>query len=371
MSSSSSSSYHMALLMAVLVFLPAARSTVLIPSDKAQLAAWFAKEVGMFSTRKVALHTMVASAEKRAKIITVRADGTGQFKTLTEAINSIPTNNQNRVIVCIGPGNYTEKVKIDRLKPFVTLHGDPINMPTLIYDGTALKYGTTDSGTLIVESDYFSAVNIKVVNTAPRPDGKMKDAQAVAMDISGDYASFYNCRFHGFQDTLLDDKGRHFFKDCYIEGTVDFIFGAGQSLYLNSEIHVIPGDKMAIITAHSRSKPDEGSGYVFAHCSITGSGGTAYLGRSWFDYSRVIFAFCDMSDVVIPEGWSNNRQPETNGTVYFGEFNNRGPGAALNSRVTFCKKMTESDCNQFLSLSYIEAATWLLPPATVQLPAAR
>lgn len=64
------------------------------------------------------------------------------------------------------------------------------------------------------------------------PDGIRPGAQAVAMRISGDKAAFHNCRFIGFQDTLLDDRGRHFFKDCHIQGTVDFIFGNGKSLYL-------------------------------------------------------------------------------------------------------------------------------------------
>lgn len=68
-------------------------------------------------------------------------------------------------------------------------------------------------------------------NTAPRPRVGKENAQAVAMRISGDKAAFFNCKFHGFQDTLCDDKGRHFFKDCFIRGTVDFIFGYGRSLY--------------------------------------------------------------------------------------------------------------------------------------------
>lgn len=69
-------------------------------------------------------------------------------------------------------------------------------------------------------------------NAAPRPDGKRKGAQASAMRISGDKAAFYNCKFVGFQDTLCDDKGKHFFKDCFIQGTVDFIFGEARSIYL-------------------------------------------------------------------------------------------------------------------------------------------
>lgn len=55
--------------------------------------------------------------------------------------------------------------------------------------------------------------------------------QAAAFRISGDKAFFSNCGFYGAQDTLCDDAGRHYFKDCYIEGSIDFIFGNGRSMY--------------------------------------------------------------------------------------------------------------------------------------------
>ncbi|KAI3458388.1 hypothetical protein Pfo_015051 [Paulownia fortunei] len=333
-----------AVLVTILLFLPIVRShdTELIPADNSQLNSWFNRNV-----------------------IKVRADGSGDFKTITDAIKSIPQGNKNRVIVSIGPGNYTEKIRVDRNKPFITLYGDPNNMPTLVYDGTAARYGTVDSATLIVESDYFSAVNLKVVNSAPRPDGKRKGAQAAALRIGGDSASFYNCKFYGFQDTVCDDKGRHFFKDCYIEGTVDFIFGSGKSLYLNSEIHVIPGDPVAMITAQARTKPSEPNGYSFVHCNVTGTGGVAYLGRSWFPYARVVYAYSELSGVVNPQGWSNNNQPQTNRRVYFGEYNNKGPGSNLDKRVAFAKKLSDADVKPFISLAFVEGSKWLLPPAKV------
>nr|GMC85815.1 pectinesterase 1-like [Ipomoea batatas] len=105
-------------------------------------------------------------------------------------------------------------------------------MPSITFHSTAAKDGTVASATVIVEADYFTAVNLNILNSAPRPDGKRKGAQAVALTQSGDKAAYYNCKLYGFQDTFCDDKGRHFFKDCYIEGTVDFIFGNGKTLYL-------------------------------------------------------------------------------------------------------------------------------------------
>jgi pectin methylesterase-like acyl-CoA thioesterase len=69
-------------------------------------------------------------------------------------------------------------------------------------------------------------------NSSPRPDPRQKGGQALALRIAGDKAALYNCKIKGFQDTVCDDKGNHFFKDCYVEGSVDFIFGSGKSLYL-------------------------------------------------------------------------------------------------------------------------------------------
>ncbi|KAL0291815.1 UNVERIFIED_CONTAM: Pectinesterase 2 [Sesamum radiatum] len=328
-----------------------------IPADKAQLNSWFDRNVGPLASREGSLDPAVVEAEKNVTVVQVRADGSGDFKTITDAVKSVPHDNKHRVVISIGPGNYTEKVKIDRYTHFITLYGDPKNMPVMVFDGTAAQFGTLDSGTLSVESDYFSAVNLIFVNSAPRPDGKRVGAQ-VAFKIAGEYASFYNCRFHGFQDTLCDDRGKHLYKDCYVEGTVDFIFGSGQSLYLNSEIHVIPGDAMSFITAHSRSKHDEPNGYVFVHCTVTGTGGTGYLGRTWFPFGRVIYAYSQLSEAVNPEGWSNNGQAHTD------RIPQPGPGADLSKRAPFAKLLSDAEVKPFISLAYIEGSKWLLPPTT-------
>lgn len=117
---------------------------------------------------------------------------------------------------------------------------------------------------------------------------------------------------HGYQDTLCDDAGYHLFKDCYIEGTVDFIFGNSKSLYLNTELHVlegtIPGD---VITAHANDDPDADLGFSFVHCSVTGNTTSkTYLGRTWRSHPRVIFSYTEMSDVVNPQGWSSLGRPQ-------------------------------------------------------------
>uniref|UniRef100_A0A5B6ZWN6 pectinesterase n=1 Tax=Davidia involucrata TaxID=16924 RepID=A0A5B6ZWN6_DAVIN len=335
-----------------------------IPANKAQVNSWYQANVKPYGERKGTLDPALVTAEASPKVIRVRKDGSGDFKTVTDAINSIPAGNTKRVIVSIGPGNYTEKIKIEATKPFVTLYGAPNAMPVLVYGGTAAKYGTVYSGTVIAESDYFSAVNIIFVNSAPRPTGQLNGAQATAFAIAGDKAAIYNCKMIGFQDTHLDKKGRHFFKDCYIQGTCDFIFGNGKSIYLNTELHVhyLPGDGMAMITAHARESSSGDTAFVFVHCSVTGTGNHTVLGRAWRPYSKVVYAYTEMSDAIKPEGWSHNFHPEFDKTLDYSEYKNSGPGSNPALRVPFSKQLSDADARPYLSLGFIEGSKWLLPP---------
>ncbi|CAN4095091.1 unnamed protein product [Withania somnifera] len=355
------------IVLTILLFIPRVFSddSVPIPAEKSQINSWFETNVKALDARKDTLDPALVAAEANKTIIKVRADGSGEFKTLTEAINSIPLENNRRVIIWIGGGNYTEKVKIERSKPFITLYGDPKNVPNIIFHGTAKEYNIVESATVIVESEYFSAVNINFVNSAPRPDGKRELAQAAALRIGGDKTSLYNCKLFGFQDTFCDDSGKHFLKDCYIEGTVDFIFGNGKSLYLNTEVHVIPGDPMAMITAHARGAENVDSGFSFVHCMVTGTGKTAYLGRAWKPFSKVVFSYTDMTDVVHPQGWSDNGKLDYDKSVYYGEYKCTGAGATEDSRVGYVKKLSDEEAKPFISLAHIEGSKWLLPPVSL------
>ncbi|PPD82920.1 hypothetical protein GOBAR_DD20154 [Gossypium barbadense] len=185
-------------------------------------------------------------------------------------------------------------------------------MPNLTFDSTAKQYGTIDSATLITECSYFVGANLNLLNTAPRPDGKMVGAQVVALRVSGDRSTFYNCKIFGFQDTLCDDRGNHFFKDCHIRGTIDFIFGSGKSLYLNTKIFVEGDPGLTVITAQVRESSSEDTGYSFVHGSIFGTTKNAYT---------------EMGNVVNPVGWSHNLQPERAKTIYYGEYKCTGQGA--------------------------------------------
>ncbi|XP_037492130.1 pectinesterase PPME1-like [Jatropha curcas] len=331
-----------------------------IPEAEAEVNAWFEANVKPLADRKGTLNADLEAAEATPKTITVRADGSGEFKTITDAVKSIPAKNAQRVIVDIGPGTYTEKITIEKDKPFVSFVGVP-EKTIIEFAGTAHEFGTVYSATLQVESDFFVGSGLVIKNTAPPPDGVRPGAQAVAFRIAGSMSSFYNCKFIGFQDTICDDKGFHFWKDCYVEGTVDFIFGSGKSIYLNTQLEVIQDKDMTVIVAQARGNAED-TGFSFVHCSITGKAKGAFLGRAWMPAPKAIFAYSTISEVICPEGWSNNEHPEREPEIFFGEFKNSGPGAAADGRVKFAKQLTEAEVKPFISLSYIEGSKWLLPP---------
>lgn len=133
-----------------------------VPAERAEVDSWFNSNIGPLEQRKSTLDPALVTAEANATIVKVNQDGSGDFKSITDAINSIPSGNTQRVILNIGGGNYQEKIKIEKTKPFITFIGTPSNMPNLTYGGTAQEYGTVDSATLIVESDYFVASNIMI-----------------------------------------------------------------------------------------------------------------------------------------------------------------------------------------------------------------
>lgn len=140
-------------------------------------------------------------------------------------------------------------------------------------------------------------------NSAPLPPSGALGKQAVALRISADTAAFVGCMFHGAQDTLYDHTGRHYFKDCYIEGSIDFIFGDGLSLYEGCHLHAITNSYGAL-TAQKRESMLEETGFSFINCKITGSG-ALYLGRAWGTFSRVVFAYTYMDKIITPRGWYN------------------------------------------------------------------
>eukprot|EP01018_Ginkgo_biloba_P020333 Gb_41519 [translate_table: standard] len=159
-------------------------------------------------------------------------DGCGNFTTVQKAVDAVPDNNPNRTIIVITAGVYKEKVSVSDTKPNITFQGQGYLKTSIAWNDTAnSSHGTIYSASVSVFALNFIARNISFQNTAPAANPGDVGGQAVALRISGDKAAFYGCGFYGAQDTLHDDRGRHYFKECLIQGSIDFIFGNARSLY--------------------------------------------------------------------------------------------------------------------------------------------
>ncbi|KAK6930563.1 Pectinesterase, catalytic [Dillenia turbinata] len=284
-----------------------------------------------------------------------------QFSTIHSAIDSVPANNQNWVIIKVKAGIYREKVMVPKNKRFIALIGEGMSNTKIIWND---HENLLESATFHLLADDFVAVNITFENSynhAEILEGNPIVPAAAAV-VSGDRASFYNCSFYGLQDTLWDDEGRHYFKDCFIEGAMDFICGNGQSLYENCEISVIDNqlepNVKGFITAQRRSSATEGTAFVFKECKINGNG-TAFLGRAWGPYSAVLFYKSYLSDVVEPEGWQPwNAIGHEENTMY-AEQDNYGPGSDTSKRVRWMHKLDPSTLQSYTNLSFINSDGWI------------
>lgn len=277
--------------------------------------------------------------------IIVAADGSGQFKNVQDAIMSVLSGTAaNPVIIHIKPGVYHELIYLQREKAFFRLIGDNAAKTIITFnlyagmtnvDGKPL--GTFKTPTATIDADYFTAENITFQNAAG-PVG-----QAVAIRVDGDHAVFRHCRFLGWQDTMLLNRGRQFFDDCYIEGHVDFIFGAATAWFENCHIHCL---RNGYITAASTPQ-DQPFGFVFSHCKIDGENGVKiFLGRPWRIYASVTWLNCNMSSIVRPEGWNDWKKPQAHTTARYAEFDSTGPGANPAARASWTKQLTGAEAGQ-------------------------
>lgn len=179
----------------------------------------------------------------------------------------------------------------------------------------------------------------------------------MALLVTGDRSAFYRCKFLGYQDTLLDDHGAHYFNNCFIEGASDYICGDGKSLYQNCHINAIPQQNGAI-TAQKRSSPSEDTGFIFLNCRITGRG-LMFLGRPWGSYSRVVFAYTQIDDIIYPQGWDNWGEPYTDNTVFYAQYKCYGPGANTTRRAPWSLNLTPAQAEPFLSKRFIGGNMWM------------
>ena len=269
----------------------------------------------------------------------VAQDGSGDFFTVQEAVNAVPDFRKNvRTTILVRKGTYKEKIIIPESKINISLIGEDGTI--LTNDDFANKknvfgenMGTSGSSSCYIYAPDFYAENITFENSAG-PVG-----QAVACFVSADRAYFKNCRFLGFQDTLYTygKQSRQYYEDCYIEGTVDFIFGWSTAVFNRCRIHS-KGD--GYVTAPSTDKGKK-YGYVFYDCRLTSDKEVAkvYLSRPWRPYAQAVFVRCELGKHILPEGWHNWGKRENEKTVFYAEYGSKGAGANPQARAAFSRQL--------------------------------
>jgi pectinesterase len=289
-------------------------------------------------------HTALALADTN---LTVAADGSAQFKTVQEAVNATPqwASPSNQVFIQIKPGIYKEVIYVQHEKRYVHLVGENPETTVLTYDLHAGLTGldgkpisTYLTPSTQIDADDFSAEGVTFANSAgPR-------GQALAIRIDGDRVVFRNCRFLGWQDTILDNRGRHYYTNCYIEGATDFIFGGATSFFERCHIHCAG---RGYITAAS-TPDDHPFGFVFSNCAITGTNGVkTYLGRPWRPDASVTFLRTEMSAVIQPAGWDNWKDPAREKTVRYSEYQSTGAGGEAGARVAWGRQLSPAEAAVF------------------------
>lgn len=306
--------------------------------------------------------TTNANFEKPTPNVTVAKDGSGQFKTINEALAAIPATYDGRYVIYVKQGIYEETVTLTRTMVNVTMYGDGAQKSIItgsknFVDGVR----TFQTASFVAQGDGFNGRAMGFRNTA----GPAKH-QAVAARIQSDRAIFINCRFEGYQDTLYAQAHRQFYRSCVIAGTVDFIFGDAASIFQNCMIVVRRPleNQQNIVTAQGRTEKQQTTGIVLHNCRILAdrtlepvkNSIRSYLGRPWKEFSRTIVMESTIEDFIHPDGWLPWQGDFALSTLYYAEYNNKGPGAKIDKRVKwpgYKSVITKEEANQYTVQNFL------------------
>ncbi|OMD25108.1 pectinesterase family protein [Paenibacillus odorifer] len=288
-------------------------------------------------------------------LITVSKSVDEGFSSLQAALDSIPQEHKEEVTIRIKPGIYEEKITVKQGTPPVLLLGEDTNSTIITWSDNAHTLGpdgepigTFKSGTLNVFAEHFTAENLTIRNASGPGTG-----QAVAAFVDAGHAVFRRVRLLGDQDTLYTGQGKQYYNECYIEGDVDYIFGAATALFERCRLH----NKRSRGYITAASTPEDASfGYVFLDCEITGGQGVSevYLGRPWRPYAHVAFIRTVMDSSIIGEGWHNWGQPDREETSRYEEYGSSGPGANPEARAAWSRQLIPQEAAEYRVLSVLD-----------------
>ncbi|KAG6471132.1 hypothetical protein ZIOFF_072233 [Zingiber officinale] len=306
----------------------------------------------------------------------VAKDGSGNFKTITDALNAMPKKNSARYVIYVKAGIYKEYVMVTKDMNQIFMYGDGPRKTVVtgsknFVDGV----GTMNTATFAVVGQGFIAKSMGFSNTA----GAIKH-QAVALRVQADMAAFFNCRMDGFQDTLYVHAHRQFYRNCVISGTIDFIFGDSAAVFQNCLIVVrrCMDNQQNTVTAHGRTEAKEATGLVIQNCRIVPDQQLfpdrlkipSYLGRPWKAYSFTLVMESTIGDLIRPEGWMPWDGNLYLNTLYYAEYGNRGPGAGTSGRVKWkgFHVIDKKTAQQFTVEPFIQGSQWIKYTGITYLP---
>jgi len=275
--------------------------------------------------------------------IIVAADGTGEFASVQEAVNSVRAYMSDTTYMHIKAGVYREKILIPSWVTNLFMKGEGAGKTVITWDDYAGLHnmGTFRTYTIWVQGSGFTAEDITFENSAG-PLG-----QAVAVHADGDRAVFRRCRLLGNQDTLLtaNQESRQYYEECYIEGTTDFIFGPATAWFERCHIH---SKKNSYVT-DAYTVEDHEFGYIFNRCRLTAADGIerVYLGRPWRPFAATLFIRCELGTHILPEGWHNWDNPANEKSARYAEYRNTGPGANPGTRVAWSRQLSRREAKSY------------------------
>ncbi|KAK6160977.1 hypothetical protein DH2020_004358 [Rehmannia glutinosa] len=320
----------------------------------------FLDSVHGFSKKNVMIDSPLLTQKiGRNRTIIVDANGEGDFKSVQAAIDHVPNGNSKWIIIHIQKGVYREKVTVPRNKPYIFMRGSGRGKTSIVWSESSEN--NYDSAIFKVEAPHFVAFGIGFKNTAPTGITYSGPSKSVAAFLGADKVAFYKCAFFSNHNTLFDYKGSHYYDNCYIQGSIDLIFGHGQAMFHECEVFAVADGRIEIggsIAANHRQSHNESSGFVFVNGKVYGVG-NVHLGRAKGTHSRVIFANTYLSRTVIPQGWTKWSYQGRTDNLHHAEYKCHGPGSASKNRAHWSKQLGDEEAVPFLSIDFIKGKEWL------------
>ncbi|KAK4747131.1 hypothetical protein SAY87_026168 [Trapa incisa] len=312
----------------------------------------------------------------KADAIVCQDDADGCYGKIQDAVVAASNNRAERFVIHIKAGVFKEIVRVPLEKKNVVFVGDGVGKTVITGSLTVGQLGMTTYNTATVGEcimgDGFMATGITFENTA----GPVTH-QAVAFRSDSDFSYVEKCEFLGNQDTLYAHSLRQYYKSCSIEGNIDFILWNSATIFQDCEILVRPRQQQPekgednVVVAQGRTDPSQSTGFVFQNCLINGTEAymnlyrqnhkihNNFLGRPWKKYSRAVFINCNLETLISPQGWMPWDGDFALTTLFFGEFNNTGPGSAIGQRVWWSSQIPAAHLDTYSFSSFIQGDEWV------------